>query len=356
VNIVDLIKDQLSSEVMGGLASMLGKDQATTSKAATGAIPALLSVLAGLVKSPGGIEKVISALRTFDAGSVANVVSALRSGTTAPIQQKGGDLLGSLFGSGTLSMLVSAISKFSNLETGSSKSLLSMMLPLVLGVISNHFKAKPVDSQSLSSFFRDQASGISAALPSGLSLAEIPGASAVKSAADEAATGMPGWVYALVGLGVLGLLGWYFYSQGTQEPVPNPEAPAVANAPTAGKPVDLPKAAPASDIVDLPDQLSKVYTSAIDYLTGVKDVATAEAAVPKLRGLDATIDRLTPLINKLPDSAKAAIAGVQTKYLSQLKDLIATVLAIPGVGDKLKPLADGLVSKLSSINTSARNF
>jgi hypothetical protein len=31
------------------------------------------------------------------------------------------------------------------------------------------------------------------------------------------------------------------------------------------------------------------------------------------------------------------------------KDLITTVRAIPGAGDKLKPLVDGLVSKLSSI-------
>ena len=102
-------------------------------------------------------------------------------------------------------------------------------------------------------------------------------------------------------------------------------------------------------MVDMPNQLSRVYSQAIEYLTSVKDVPTAEAAAPKLQGLDATIDRLKPLIDALPDSAKSAIAEVQTKYLTQLKDLIAKVLAIPGVGDKLKPLVDGLLSKLTSI-------
>jgi hypothetical protein len=349
VNIVELIKDQISGDVMGGLGSMLGKDQATASKAATGAIPALLSVLASLIKSPGGIEKLIAGLRTFDAKALADIVSSLKTGNSAPVQQKGGDLLGSLLGPGTLSILLAGLSKFSNLDTGSTKSLLSTLLPLVLGVISSHFKGKPLDSSSLSNFFKEQASNISAAIPSGLSLAEIPGGNAIKSAGAEAASGVPAWVYALVGLAVLGILGYYIYSQGPKEAEPKPEAIPVSSAPPIAQPVDEPKARPVSDIVDLPNQLSKVYTSAIESLTSVKDVPTAEAATSKLKGLDATIDSLKPMIDKLPDSAKTVIAEVQTKYLTQLKDLIAKVLAIPGVAEKLKPLVDGLVSKLSSI-------
>jgi Bacterial protein of unknown function (DUF937) len=348
MNIVDLIKDQISGDVMGSLGSMLGKDQATTSKAATGAVPALLSVLASLVKSPGGIEKLITALRTFDAHALAEVVSSLRTGNAAPVQQKGGDLLSSLLGGGTLAMIVSALSKFSNLDAGSSKSLLSTLLPLILGVISSHFKGKTIDSHSVTDFFKDQASNISAAVPAGLSLPEIPGASGLKAAGAPAASGIPSWVYALVGVAVVGLLGWYIYTQGPQE-APQPEPEAIPKAEPIAKPVDVPTLAPDSAIVDLPDQLSTVYTQAIEYLTSVKDVPTAEAAAPKLQGLDATFDRLKPLIDNLPASAKDAIAGVQTKYLNQLKELIAKVLAIPGVGEKLKPLADGLVSKLSSI-------
>ena len=112
MNIVDLIKDQLSGEMIGSLSTLLGKDQATATKAVTGAVPALLSVLAGLAKSPGGIEKILSGLRTFDATSIANVVSALRSGNAAPIQQKGGELLGSLLGGNTERASVCAFKVF----------------------------------------------------------------------------------------------------------------------------------------------------------------------------------------------------------------------------------------------------
>jgi Bacterial protein of unknown function (DUF937) len=349
VNIIELIKEQLPPDVIGGLGSAIGKDQATASKAASGAIPALLAVLASLIKSPGGIDKLLSALRTFDAGALAEIVASLRTGNTAPVQQKGGDVLGSLLGPGTLSVLIAALSKFTNLDATSTKGLLGTLLPLVLGVISNHFKGKPVDSSSVTDFFKQQANNITAAIPPGLSLAEIPGGNDLKSAGAKASSGVPGWVYAVAGLAVLGLLGYFIYSQGPQEAVPNPEVAPAPIASPAEKPVDVPKFGPASDIVDLPNQLSSVYSSAIEHLTSVKDAATAEAAAPKLQGLDATLDRLKPLIDKLPDSAKTAIAEVQNKYLGQLKDLIAKVLAIPGVGEKLKPLVDGLVSKLSAI-------
>jgi hypothetical protein len=345
MNVVDLIKDQLSGDVLGNLSSLLGKDQATTSKAVTGAVPAILSVLAGLAKNSVGIEKLLSALHTFDASSVADVVSALRSGNAGPIQQKGGDLLGSLLGGETLSMLLSALSKFSNLDSGSSKTLLSTLLPLVLGVISSHFKGKPLDSQSLSGFFKDQAGNIGAALPSGLSLADIPGYSAVKAAATESAPGFPSWLLPLVTVAILGLLGWYFLGQPPREP-----APAVETIPVdAAKPADVANRAAVSEIAELTDQLSKVYTSAIEDLTSVKDVPTAEAAAPKLERLSGTIDSLKPLIDRLPESGKSAIAAIQTKYFDRLKDLVEKVLSIPGVGEKLKPIVDGLMTKLTGI-------
>ena len=106
----------------------------------------------------------------------------------------------------------------------------------------------------------------------------------------------------------------------------------------AAKPADVANRAAASEIAELTDQLSKVYTSAIEDLTSVKDVPTAEAAAPKLERLSGTIDSLKPLIDKLPESGKSAIAAIQTKYFDRLKDLVEKVLSIPGVGEKLKPI------------------
>ena len=225
-------EEQLSPDVIGGLGSALGKDQATASKAASGAIPArLLAVLASLLKSPDGIQKLISALRTFDAGALGrDCRHRQRTGNTRRrrYSKREGDVLGSLLGPGTLSLLIAALSKFTNLDATSTKGLLGTLLPLVLGVISNHFKGKPVDSSSVTDFFKQQANNITAAIPPGLSLAGIPGGSDLKSAGANASSGVP--VVGLCRRGIgrhWGCWDILFTSQGPQEAAPNPEvAPA----------------------------------------------------------------------------------------------------------------------------------
>src|SRR5262245_52300049 len=143
MNLVDSIKDQLSGDVLSKLGGLLGENEATTAKATTAAVPSLLSVLAALVSSQGGIQKLIEALRNLGAGSLGDVLGGLRTGDAAAVQQKGGDLLGSLLGGGTLAALVAALSKFSGLGSGSTKGLLAYLMPLVLGSIAGQFKNRP---------------------------------------------------------------------------------------------------------------------------------------------------------------------------------------------------------------------
>ena len=53
MNLVDLIKDQLSSGLMKELSSHLGANEGATRSAAIAAVPALLSALSGLASSGG---------------------------------------------------------------------------------------------------------------------------------------------------------------------------------------------------------------------------------------------------------------------------------------------------------------
>jgi hypothetical protein len=353
VNIVDLIKEQLSGELLGKLGSVLGQSQATTTKAATAAVPSLLSVLMGLASTPGGTEKVLSALKSFDASSLGSVVNSLRSGNVTEVQGKGGDLLGSLLGGGTLASLVGTLSKFAGIDSTSLKGLLGSLLPLVLGVISSQFKNKPLTGQGLTSFFQEQKANINAAMPAGLSLADIPGLGAVRSAAGQAASavppaGLPSWLLPAAAIAVLALAGaWYYMSQATPEVAPAPE---VANLPKA-TPIEQPRMVPQGP--DVVGDLTKLYTSATSALEKVKDVPTAEAAIPTLEGFVGTVDKLKPLVDKLPDTAKTALAALQSKNLGTLKDLVAKVLAIPGVSEKLKPILDGLITKLGDLKPSS---
>ena len=307
-------------------------------------MPSLLSILMGLASTPGGIEKLLSAFKHFDANSLASVVNSLRTGNVTEVESKGGDVLGSLLGGGTLATVVGALSKFAGVDAKSMKGLLGSLLPLILGVISSQFKNKPLNSQGLTSFFQEQKANISSAMPAGLSLGDIPGLAGVRSAAGQAAPGLPSWLVPTAVAALLAIGGaWYYFSQ--QSPV----APPVDEA--AVKPKVAPEAKPKiiAEVTDVVADVTKLYTSATETLSKIKDVPTAEAAVPTLEGFTGTLDRLKPLLDKLPEPAKVALSALQSKNLGPLKDLVAKVLAIPGVSEKLKPILDGLINKLSDI-------
>src|SRR5208337_1174494 len=66
MNIVDVIKSQLSGEVIAKLSSLVGESEDKTKAAVVGAaVPGLLSVLASLATS-GGADKLINALKQVD--------------------------------------------------------------------------------------------------------------------------------------------------------------------------------------------------------------------------------------------------------------------------------------------------
>lgn len=350
MNIVDLIKDQISGEVVNRLGSILGADPAAVSKAVSGAIPGLLASLSGLVSSSGGAEKMISTLRSVESRSPGDIIGDLHKGNTAEVEEKGGGLLGSLLGGAALPALIGAIAKFAAMNPGIVKSLLSYLAPLVLSAIAGQFKGRALTPSALAGFFEEQKGAIAEAMPPGLSLAEIPGPRDARAVAPPPASGLPAWLLPLAALALLGLLGWYFLSS-RPEPAPEPEVKTADVKPEpspAVRPVEVPKAEPIPDAGKLAGELTGIFKLATDSLTGVKDAATAEAAVPKLSDLFPKIDQLKPLWDKVPAGARTPLVGGLSDSFDKLKDLIAKVLALPGVAEKLKATTDTLTSKLAA--------
>jgi hypothetical protein len=119
--------------------------------------------------------------------------------------------------------------------------------------------------------------------------------------------------------------------------------------PTATATPPAKKADPAPDAAGLAKNLTETYTSATRDLTEIKDVPTAEAALPKLQALSAGIEALKTAWDKLPESARSTVAAVAKDHLPTLEKQVAHVLAIPGVSEKLKPLLDALVKRLAGM-------
>jgi hypothetical protein len=313
----------------------------------------MLSALAGLV-SGGGAEKLIGSLRHFDAGSISRLKTDVARGEGGKVRDQGADILGSLLG-GNLPAIIAALEKFSGIGAAALKGLLSYLAPLVLSAIAAQLQGKSLNPATLGGFFNDQKANIQGALPAGLSLGSAPSAPRVE------APGMPGWMLPLAGLIVLGIAAWYFMSNqeavpeageappAAQTPVPVPSPTPAAKALPPVKP-ELKVAIPTAD--ELTRSLDGIYDSATEALTPVKDAGTAEAAAPKLSALGAKIDSVKALWDKVPDSAKEAVKKAAAERLAGFKALVEKALEIPGVGDKLKPILEGLVAKLSEFATS----
>jgi hypothetical protein len=330
MNIVQIILELLSGNVMSKLSSLIGENEAKTKSAVGAAVPALLSGLSNLASNEQGAQKLASALGKLDMGSINNLSSMLSGGSAENLAEHGGSLLTSLLGGNTVSGVTNALAGYAGLGGGVSKSLLSYLAPLVLGGIAKQFAGKAINAQGLMNLFSSQKANIANAIPSGLSLADVPGLETARSTAKAAygstkeavaspATSVLPW---LLGLAALALL-LYFFWQRTSTALP--------------------------DATELTKDVTGTFSSLTNTLTGIKDVASAEAAIPALAQLGNKTDDMRALMDQLPAAAKTTITTLIKSSLGKLGDQISTVLMIPGVGEKLRPALEQVVGKLTNL-------
>ena len=134
VNLVSLIMQFLTPDMIGRVASALGLDRTNTQTAIGAAVPGLLAGLSGVATQPGGAQKLVDAVRqqTGALGSFANMIGA--SGQSSLIE-KGSQILSSLLGGRDQAAPAGAVGKYAGLGQGASGSLLGMLAPVVMGTI-----------------------------------------------------------------------------------------------------------------------------------------------------------------------------------------------------------------------------
>ena len=186
----------------------------------------------------------------------------------------------------------------------------------------------------------------------------MPGLAAAGSAVRSAARGVEAkgssltrWLLPLAAFAVLAALLWKFLPQ-SPAPATEPLAPTVTRAQspdTALAPVADSIKAVVPDVSSLKTDLTDTFSKLTDAFSSVKDAASAEAALPKLQELEGKLDSAKTTMTKLGEAGKVTIGELVKATKGKLSELIAKVLAIPGVGEKVKKVADSIMTKLNDL-------
>src|SRR5262245_693141 len=381
MNLVKLILDMLfSGDVLGKLTAFLGTDEEAAKKATAAAVPTILSSLAGLASTDEGARKLSSTMSNLDPSMLGNLTKML-TGDTQSVAQKGNNLLSSLFGDSLVSSISAAVGRYAGLDSGASKKLMSLIGPAVLGTVAGQWKNQGSGLGALANLLTSQQKNITDALPSGFSLADIPGlpgaestlravgqsaraagATAAQSvrrtaeSAENATASALKWVGPLACLLLAALALWYFFGRGAdrrniaQNRPPQPVAGKdVAAAVTALRPT-LPEGPAVPDLAALGKDVGNIFTSATQTLGNVRDAASAHAALPSLAEISGKIDGIRALLDKLPAATQTALGQVVGQKLAPLKEQTAKIMAAPGVSEQVRDELEGITSKLAGLN------
>ena len=378
MNIPSAILQLVGGNATNSISSLLGLSQDQTKRATTAAVPSLLAGLTGLASTPQGAERLADTVSRQDSGVVDNLTGAL-SGQGARLAEQGSGLLGSLLGQGATSKLGGVLSRFTGVGEGGTSQLLGLLIPVILGFLGKQQRSMGLNASGLASLLGGQKDNIRAAMPAGLETAlssAIPGVSQLfgsggariateqprhtyeetapraEETADWKSRGAYGepahregggkkWVVPLL-LGLAALVAFMLWSNRNPS---RRNAPQSVGAP--GAPSEIVTGKASSFVSDT----SKLIGQASTTLAGVKDSASAEAAVPRLEQINQQMSGLLSTWNQLPESAKSTARSSLQPQIARLQQATQPLLSQPGIGDIVRPQVEDLMQKLNAFSS-----
>lgn len=169
LNLINLMKDILTPDVISKASSFVGESEQGTSKAIDSIVPSVLGGLLNKAQDENGLASVANLLSAGGHdGSILNNVLGLFNGgeNTDNIMRSGASAVNSIFGDGMISGLLNMISSNSGLQASSSSKLLNLVTPVLLGLIGKNTAGSGL--KGLGSLLAGQKDFIAATAPSGL--------------------------------------------------------------------------------------------------------------------------------------------------------------------------------------------
>jgi len=216
MNVLQLVKEQLSSAAITQISEFLDEDPRDVTSGLSAGLPVILAGFMQKASTTEGAGYLLNLLKsdTRSEEFTGNIVASLKGGQGAGLISAGNAVLSSLFGN-KLNVLTELVGNISGLKAGAS-SLLNLAAPLLMGILSKKVKTEDTGVAGLAALLMDQKNEVKAALPAGIgnildvnSLGDFVGSAAKETAQaeEESKGGLLPWL--LLGLLVLG--GLYFW-------------------------------------------------------------------------------------------------------------------------------------------------
>lgn len=167
INILDLVKDQVTGQLAKQASSFLGESESAVTSALGGIMPALLGSTIQKASTNSGAQGIMDIIGKLDLGNLSNIEGIFGGGSSAVngILNSGGGIVESLLGKNA-GGIIGAISSLSGLKSGSTSSLMKLAAPFLLGQIGKQVQGKGLSA--LTDLLGGQKDFVKAALPSGL--------------------------------------------------------------------------------------------------------------------------------------------------------------------------------------------
>lgn len=219
MNVLQLVRDQLTPAAIAQISNFLDEDPRDVTAGLSAGVPVLLAGFMQKASTIQGAGYLLNLLKNDTRGEefAGDVAASLKGGQGAGLISAGSGILSSLFGDKSKA-LTHLIGSISGLKVDAS-SLLNLVTPLVMGVLSKKVKTDNMGVAGLAALLMSQKDAVKAALPAGIgsiidvnSLGDFVGDSVRETvpAEEETKGGFAGLLpWLLLGLLVLG--GLYFW-------------------------------------------------------------------------------------------------------------------------------------------------
>jgi hypothetical protein len=325
VNIVDVIRDQIPGPAISQLSQLIGKSESTTGSAVAATVPSLLAAFSKMASTESGMQMFEPALEKFNP-------QVLRE-RPETLADKGTDMAESLLGPAGISPIVDSLTRSFGIGSFGAKKLVGFLTPVVLGGVVRQFSGRTVSPEALTSLFSQQKRNIAHAVPPGFAGAESPLHAGVDRMKDTvraiASTGRSRsrWLLpAALGLAVVALV-------------------LLVSRP---RPSSRPERTDEDVAARLGNELNAAVDSVTGTLNGITDERTAEAALPKLAEARSKVDEIRATASVLPQESRTKLDQRAQSRLAALREQSTRVESIPGAGEKVQPVLDDLITRLST--------